>query len=117
MINRFEWVAGRYLIAVLFVAGAAQKAINPDPAQALLAGFGLPDWLIWPALVFNALAACFLIAGKFLSPIAWALALYCLATSVFHFVPSDPWQMSIFIKNWALAGGCLLLAAASVCRT
>jgi len=101
----------------LFIAGAAQKAINPDPAQGLLAGFGLPEWLVWPALAFNALAASLLIAGKFLRPIGWALALYCLATSVFHFVPSDPWQMSIFVKNWALAGGCLILAAASVSRT
>lgn len=30
----------------------------------------------------------------------------------FHFVPSDPWQMSIMIKNWAIAVGCLILAAA-----
>jgi putative oxidoreductase len=117
MTNRFEWAAGRSLLAILFVAGAAQKAIDPDPVQGLLTGFGLPEWLIWPALAFNALAATLLIAGKFLRPIGWALALYCLVTSVFHFVPSDPWQMSIFVKNWALAGSCLILSAASVSRT
>ncbi|WP_111735577.1 DoxX family protein [Roseovarius amoyensis] len=117
MINRFEWAFGRYLLAILFIAGTAQKAINPDPAQELLVGFGLPEWLVWPALVFNALAASLLIAGKFLRAIGWALALYCFVTSVFHFVPSDPWQMSIFVKNWALAGGCLILSAASVSRT
>lgn len=113
MTNRFEFVAGRYLLAILFVAGAAQKAIDPDPAQALLAGFGLPEWLIWPALVFNALAAGLLIAGRLLRPVGRALALYCLTTSVFHFVPTDPWQMSILVKNWAIAGGCLILAASS----
>lgn len=113
MTNRFEWAAGRYLLALLFVAGAAQKAVDPDPAQALLSGSGLPEWLVWPALVFNALAAGFLVAGKFLRPLGWALAIYCITTSVFHFVPSDPWQMSIFVKNWALAGGCLILSAAA----
>ena len=41
-----------------------------------------------------------------------ALAAYCGATSLFHYVPSDPWQMSIFVKNWAIAGGCLALYAA-----
>lgn len=117
MTNRFEWAVGRYLLAILFIAGAAQKAINPAPAQGLLAGFGLPEWLVWPALAFNALAASLLIAGKFLRPIGWVLALYCIVTGVFHFVPSDPWQMSIFVKNCALAGGCLVLSAASASRT
>ncbi|MEL7182740.1 MAG: DoxX family membrane protein [Pseudomonadota bacterium] len=100
-------------MAILFFVGAAQKAMNPDPAQGLLAGFGLPEWLIWPALAFNTLAASLLIAGRYLRPVGRALALYCILTSVFHFVPSDPWQMSIMIKNWAIAGGCLILAASS----
>ena len=37
---------------------------------------------------------------------------YCALTSLFHFLPQDGWQMSIFVKNWALAGGFLVLAAA-----
>ncbi|MCF6433155.1 MULTISPECIES: DoxX family protein [unclassified Leisingera] len=111
MNNRIEWAAGRYLLAILFVAGAVQKAVDPGPAQTLLAGYGLPEWLVWPALAFNFLAAGLLISGRFLKPVGRALALYCIVTSVFHFVPSDPWQMSIMIKNWAIAGGCLILAA------
>ena len=111
MTTKVEWIIGRYLLATLFVAGAVQKSVDPGPAQALLAGFGLPEWLVWPALLFNALAACLLISGKFLRPAGRALALYCLATSVFHFVPSDPWQISIMIKNWAIAGGCLIMSA------
>ncbi|SEM41363.1 putative oxidoreductase [Roseovarius tolerans] len=111
MTNRFEWAVGRYLLAILFLAGAVQKTIDPGPAQALLAGVGLPELLIWPALAFNVLAAGLLIAGKFLKPLGRWLAVYCLLTSVFHFIPSAPWQMSIMIKNWAVAGGCLILSA------
>ncbi|HSF65174.1 MAG TPA: DoxX family protein, partial [Paracoccaceae bacterium] len=44
-------------------------------------------------------------------PVALALAGYCAVTSLFHWIPGDPWQMSIFVKNWAIAGGCLILAA------
>ncbi|MBD3738922.1 MAG: DoxX family membrane protein [Pseudomonas balearica] len=113
MTNGIEWIAGRYLLAALFGAGAIQKAVDSSPAQALLAGFGLSEWLVWPALAFNAVTAGLLIAGKFLRPVGLALALYCVVTSIFHFVPSDPWQMSIMIKNWAIAGGCLILAASS----
>ncbi|KMK67410.1 DoxX family protein [Puniceibacterium sp. IMCC21224] len=102
---------GRILIALLFVAGAVQKAIDPDAAGQLLVGRGLPWLLVWPALVFNAAAAMALIAGVWVRGVALALALYCLATSVFHYLPEDPWQMSILVKNWAIAGGCLVLAA------
>ena len=52
-----------------------------------------------------------LIAGLWTRPVAASLAAYCMVTSLFHFLPDDPWQMSIFVKNWAIAGGCLVLAA------
>ncbi|MEL6565176.1 MAG: DoxX family membrane protein [Pseudomonadota bacterium] len=117
MTSRFEWVCGRYLLAALFLAGAAQKAVDPGPAQTLLAGYGWPEWLVWPALVFNAVSAGLLILGRFLRPMGWMLAAYCLVTSIFHFVPSDPWQMSILVKNWSLAGGFLILSAAASSRS
>jgi putative oxidoreductase len=46
---------GRVLIAVLFLGGAFQKANDPVPAMALLSNFGLAAWLVWPAVMFNAL--------------------------------------------------------------
>ncbi len=105
-------LAARILIGALFAAGAAQKALDPAPAMDLLTGRGLPAALIWPALAFDAAAALALFAGRAVRPTALALAAYCGATSVFHLIPDDPWQMSIFVKNWAIAGGCLALAVA-----
>ncbi|MEL7165532.1 MAG: DoxX protein [Pseudomonadota bacterium] len=113
MIDSFEHKVGRYLIAVLFLAGAVQKGVSPNDATTLLIGVGLPAWLIWPAMIFNACAAVSLIFGAYLLTIARLLALYCLATSMFHLIPDDPWQISIMIKNWAIAGGCLILAASA----
>ena len=46
--------------------------------------------------------------------VAWALvlALYCIGTSWFHWqLRADPWQVTIVVKNWAIAGGLLILAA------
>ncbi|MGB3556572.1 MAG: DoxX family membrane protein [Jannaschia sp.] len=110
--RRAALVLSRWLIAALFVAGAVQKVLDPGPARSLLEGFGLPGVLVWPAAVYDGAAALALIAGRFVTPVALSLAAYCAATSVFHWVPDDPWQMSIFVKNWAIAGGCLALAAA-----
>ncbi|WP_439155221.1 DoxX family protein [Yoonia sp.] len=106
----------RLLIALLFVGGAVQKAVSPDDAGALLAGFGLPVALVWGALVYNALAGVALVAGWAVRPVALSLAVYCGVTSVFHFLPDDPWQISIFVKNWAIAGGCLALSVAGAGR-
>lgn len=102
---------GRILVGALFLGGAAQKTLNPAAAQGLLAGWGLPEALVWPALVFNAVAGAALCLGAWTRPMALALAGYCAATSLFHWLPDDPWQMSIFVKNWAIAGGCLAIFA------
>ena len=100
----------RLLIAALFLGGAVQKAFSPQDASALLAGFGLPMALVWPALIYNAAAGIGLLLGWGVRWIALSLAAYCAVTSLFHLIPDDPWQMSIFVKNWAIAGGCLALA-------
>jgi len=105
-------LAARVLIALLFLGGAVQKAGDPGPVQALLGGAGLPGWLVWPALAFNAAAGLALLLGVRVPPVALLLAGYCGVTSLFHLIPEDPWQMTIFVKNWAIAGGCLALAVA-----
>ncbi|SHI88693.1 DoxX family protein [Wenxinia saemankumensis] len=110
--DRALLVAARLLIAALFLGGAVQKALSPAGTQELLAMRGLPLWLIWPALGYNAAAGLALVLGLALRPVALSLAAYCAATSVFHLQPDDPWQMTIFVKNWAISGGCLALAVA-----
>jgi putative oxidoreductase len=102
---------GRVLIAALFLGGAAQKITDPSAVEALLMGQGWPVWLIWPAFAFNLAAGLALVLGLWVRPVAAALAAYCAVTSLFHYIPADPWQMTIFVKNWAIAGGCLILAA------
>ncbi len=102
-------LTGRVLIAALFIGGAVQKAVDPGQVMRLLTGLGMPAGLVWPALGFNALAGIGLVIGVGVRPVAYVLAGYCAFTSIFHYIPADPWQMSIFVKNWAIAGGCLCL--------
>jgi putative oxidoreductase len=105
-------LAGRILIATLFIAGAMQKTLASDVAQGLLAGVGLPIWFVWPALALNAALAVGLLWSPTVRRAALVAAGYCAVTSLFHLQPQDGWQMSIFVKNWAIAGGLLVLAAA-----
>ncbi|GGL62431.1 DoxX family protein [Wenxinia marina] len=108
--------AARVLVGTLFLAGAVQKGVSPGNVIDLLAGRGWPEWLVWPTLVYDAGVALLLFAGIAVRPVALSAAAYCAVTSLFHFVPEDGWQMSIFVKNWAIAGGCLALAVAGAGR-
>jgi putative oxidoreductase len=103
---------GRFLIALLFFGGAIQKIGDPDPVLGMITGIGLPEWLIWPVTAFNLIAAVALVTGPGIRFWALALAGYCIFTSYFHYqLRADPWQVTIMVKNWAIAGGLLILAA------
>ena len=105
-------LTGRLLIALLFLGGALQKLGDAAPVQAMLAGIGLPGWLVWPVAAFNFAAAIGLVIGPRVRVWALLLAGYCLFTSYFHWqLRADPWQVTIMVKNWSIAGGLLILAA------
>jgi putative oxidoreductase len=105
-------LAGRLLIALLFLAGALQKFADPGPVEAMLSAAGLPPALVGPVALFNLAAALALALGPRVQVVAGVLAVYCIATSWFHWqLRADPWQVTIVVKNWAIAGGLLVLAA------
>lgn len=104
-------LVGRVLIAALFLGGAWQKVSAPAPVRGMLESIGLPAAFVWPLAAFNLIAALALVVGPGVQGWALVLAAYCMATSWFHLIPADPWQMTIFVKNWAIAGGLLILAA------
>lgn len=105
-------LTGRILIALLFLGGAAQKLGDPAPVRAMIASIGLPTWLERPTAAFNLIAALGLIFGPGVRIWALILAAYCVLTSYFHFqLRADPWQITLMVKNWSIAGGLLILAA------
>ena len=103
---------GRCLIALLFLGGAVQKTLDPAPVVGMITSIGLPGWVVWPVVGFDLAAAVGLILGPGVEVWAIALALYCLFTSWFHWqLRADPWQVTIMVKNWSIAGGLFILAA------
>lgn len=110
-------IAARGMLATLFLAGFVQKAVDPVPVREMLAGAGLPGWTLWPVALFDLVAGLALAAGWRVTVWSLALAAYCLCTIWFHWVlRADPWQVTIMVKNFAIAGGCLALAATGLER-
>ncbi len=105
---------GRVLLALLFIAAFLHCWLAPQDLRDMLGAADLPLWLFYPSMVLNGIGAACLLTGLWMAPAALTLASYCMVTSYFHFVPDDIWEMSIFVKNWAVAGALLVLFASGV---
>ena len=75
-------------------------------------GFGLPGFLIYPAIVIEVILPVLVIVGYQARIAAGILAIFCLATAfIFHFEFSNQSQLISFLKNIGLAGGFLFIVA------
>ena len=101
---------GRVLISGIFLLSGFNKIENYDGTVGWMESFGLPGFLLTPAIALEILAPILIIIGYQTRIAAGALSLFCLATAIiFHTDFSDQMQFIAFMKNLALAGGFLFL--------
>ena len=101
---------GRVFISGVFLLSGFNKIGNYDGTVGWMESFGLPGFLLIPAIVLEIIAPILIIIGYQTRIAAGALSLFCLATAfIFHTDFSDQMQFVAFMKNLALAGGFLFL--------
>ncbi|MCJ2133088.1 DoxX family protein [Methylobacterium sp. J-026] len=107
-------VTGRVLMSAIFLVSGAGKLAAPAATRAAIAAAGLP----LPPISYGAATlveiggGLLLIAGYRTRLVALVLAVFAVATAVtFHAALSDQNQMFHFLKNLAMAGGLLQVAA------
>ena len=101
---------GRVFISGVFLLSGFNKIGNYDGTVGWMESFGLPSFLLIPAIILEILAPILIIIGYQTRIAAGALSLFCLATAIiFHTDFSDQMQFIAFMKNLALAGGFLFL--------
>ena len=109
MIKIFDLI-GRVFISGVFLLSGFNKIGNYDGTVGWMESFGLPGFLLIPAIILEILAPILIIIGYQTRIAAGALSLFCLATAIiFHTDFSDQMQFIAFMKNLALAGGFLFL--------
>ncbi len=75
-------------------------------------GFGIPGFLIFPAIAVEIILPVLVIVGYQARIAAGILAIFCLMTAfLFHFDFSDQSQFVSFLKNIGLSGGFLFIVA------
>ena len=109
MIKIFD-LTGRIFISGVFLLSGFNKIGNYDGTVGWMESFGLPGFLLIPAIILEIIAPILIIIGYQTRIAAGALSLFCLATAIiFHTDFSDQMQFIAFMKNLALAGGFLFL--------
>jgi len=105
-------LAGRILIAWLFVTSGFGKIGGFEGTQAYMASMGVPGALL-PLVILTELGGGLLIViGLFTRYAAIALAGFSILAGVlFHAGSADHMQQLMFMKNVTIAGGFLFLAA------
>ncbi len=108
-------VAGRGLLALLFILAAATKLLQPKPVLDHMVLEHVPR-MFFPAVIALELGAGIALLLGFYTPVAaGALALFCLATAVvFHRKFAERVERTQFIKDIALAGGLAFVAASGM---
>ena len=111
MIKIFDLI-GRVFISGIFLLSGFNKIGNYDGTIGWMESFGLPGFLLIPAIVLEIVAPILIIVGYQTKIAAAALSLFCIATAfIFHNDFSDQMQIIAFMKNIALAGGFFFLVA------
>lgn len=106
-------LVARVLLALIFVAGGANKAMHAAETVAYMESMGVPGGLLPLVAAFEVLVGFALIAGYRASLACILLALFTLAAgAIFHHAFNDVTQLTMFMKNLAIAGGMIALAAA-----
>ena len=101
---------GRIFISGIFLLSGFNKIGNYDGTVGWMESFGLPGFLLIPAIILEIVAPILIIIGYQTRIAAGALSLFCIATAIiFHNDFSDQMQLIAFMKNLALTGGFLFL--------
>ena len=105
-------LGGRCLLGLLFVIEAFSKLFAYGGAARYMEAFGMPAFLLPPAIALELGAGLLLITGWQTRLAALALAVFCIiAALIFHTRLSDTNEFIHFWKDLALAGAFLVLAA------
>lgn len=105
-------LAGRILLAAIFVIAGFQKIGGFAGTQQYMEAFGIPGMLLPLVILLELGGGLMIVAGLLTRWTALALAGFTLVAGiVFHADFGDQMQSVMFMKNLAITGGLLLLAA------
>jgi len=103
---------GRIFISLIFLVAGVGKILNYEGTVGYMESFGVPGYLLIPAIIIEILFPLLVIVGYKTKFSAIILALFAILLAViFHTDFSNQMQLMSFLKNFAIAGGFLIIFA------
>ena len=103
---------GRFLLGAIFLMAGLSKIGAYTATQGMMEGAGVPGILLPLVILTEVGGGLAVILGWQTRIAAFALAGFCALSGIlFHFDPANQMQMGMFMKNFGMAGGFLLLVA------
>jgi len=110
--EKYTNLAGRILLAQLFLMAGLSKITGYAGTQGYMDAMGVPGALLPLVIALEVGGAVALILGWQTRLTALALAGFSVVAAViFHANLGDQMQMILFMKNFAIAGGLLVVAS------
>jgi putative oxidoreductase len=112
--NNLAALAGRILLALIFLQSGIEKFVYYSGTLGYMtkAGLPFPEVLVIASGVIETLCALAIIVGWNTRAAAWVLVAWMIpVTLIFHNPAGGQDQMVHFMKNLAITGGLLALAA------
>ena len=103
-------LVGRVFISLIFLLAGFGKIFNFEETIGYMESFGVPGYLLIPAIAIEILFPLLIIVGYKTKFSAIILALFAILLAViFHTDFSNQMQLMSFLKNFAIAGGFLII--------
>ena len=105
-------VLGRILLSSLFLIEGVRKFFFQEETIMYMEEYGVPEILFFPSLILEILFPILLIIGYKTRISASIMALFTLAVAIiFHTDFQNQMELIMFLKDIAIAGGFLIIAA------
>ena len=103
---------GRILLSSLFLVEGFKKFFFQEETIMYMEDYGVPEILFFPSIILEVLFPILLIIGYKTRFSASIMALFTLTVAIiFHTNFENQMELIIFLKDFAIAGGFLIIAA------
>jgi len=103
-------LVGRIFLSAIFLLAGVGKIFNYESTIEYMESFNVPGYLINPAIIIEILFPILIIIGYRTKLSAIILSLFAILLAIiFHNDFSNQMQLMSFLKNFAIAGGFMII--------
>ena len=103
-------IFGRIFLSAVFLIAGVNKIFNYEGTTAYMESFGVPDLLYIPAIILEILFPLLIVIGYQTKISALIMAIFSVSLAIiFHTDFSNQMQVMSFLKNFAIAGGFIII--------